>query len=187
MRCRTRCAVRWPRRPAPERWLRVPIDFHIDRSRGLVVTEAVGTVEVPDIAEHIKRLTNTPDRPPLEIADFSSQVRLTLAPAVARSAARALAAVDGGDGGVTPRPRGQVRWGVRDAARVRGPSAGGRSGGPGVQGARAGIALAGCCPGRRAALIAITRGARDGGVRRSCARHRRLLHSYYGESRGTSV
>ena len=99
MRYRTRCAVRWPRRPAPERWLRVPIDFHIDRSRGLVVTEAVGTVDVADIAEHIKRLTNTPDRPPREIADFSSQVRLTLAPAVARSAARALAAVDGGDEG----------------------------------------------------------------------------------------
>jgi len=77
----------------------VPIGFHIDRSLGLVITEAVGSVDVADIAEHIERLTNTPDRPSREIADFSSQVRLTLAPAVARSAARGLAAIDGGDEG----------------------------------------------------------------------------------------
>lgn len=77
----------------------MPIGFHIDRSLGLVITEAVGSVDVADIAEHIERLTNTPDRPPREIADFSSQARLTLAPAVARSAARALAAIDGGDEG----------------------------------------------------------------------------------------
>jgi len=77
----------------------VPISFRIDRARDLVLTDARGSVDVIDIAEHIERLTLTPDRPAREIADFSEQTCLTLDLEVARSAGRALADIDGGDEG----------------------------------------------------------------------------------------
>ena len=77
----------------------MPISFRIDRARDLVLTDARGSVDVVDIAEHIERLTLTRDRPAREIADFSEQTCLTLDPEVARSAGRALAEIDGGDGG----------------------------------------------------------------------------------------
>ena len=72
----------------------MPLTFDVDHDAGVVFTRADGPVSEQDLRQHVTRLAATQGRPPLELADFSDQVHITVPPGAVREAAWTLSDTD---------------------------------------------------------------------------------------------
>lgn len=80
----------------------MPLTFDVDHDAGIVFTQADGLVTPEDLRRHVERLAATQGRPPLELADFSDQVHITVPPDAVRNAAWTLSDTD------TPQPNSRL-------------------------------------------------------------------------------